>query len=621
MSIFGIPIPAIPISLSFGLAPAISQVFSNGGLIPIGRKGEAAQEKFSIGQTEEMLTDDDQTRGPDTQTPVWVDKFKNIDFKKLASLFPDSFPSKIKDYSQEEEVENDKVKRKSNFNNYLAPNNPIIPLSGSKELFGSSVSSGYFPHDAKTGSGGYFPMGSSEEQRVPIVKFDHPIHPMLPPDAPVLPPGSGAGVRTQSDLYEKILRDKLATVTKNDLQKLAAGTPLGGGGGFQPMFIPANRDGNIVNIGNNLPPLSDELLTLLKDRDADRKTSAFPGIDATMRNEAMRPTEPPRVDVQTPSIVIEEVPPYSNDYNYYYENESPYGQIPEYAEPDFDVIPKDTFFARSTEKPVAVKPKEDILDFTDITTNVLDFKEQHIKETTTEYDPRKKNKNRQEAVEFVQNLLKDTNDLEDMRTEPPPSTEMDIELDILHKGTPLHEQTTLGNSEGDEESKTDTPQYEYEYEYVYYDDYLPITTTAPATTRREEEGEERTTTSKTSLKSLLSFLNRESTTFEDTASSSTVRVTQRPAIIRSSTIQYDIGDSYPELQRSTVTVEIDQDWSRSLYFALKVISMFLSNHFQPVTELDPVSPGPHGAVLRLLPLPIPPGQAGPGQPAQQRREL
>ena len=41
-----------------------------------------------------------------------------------------------------------------------------------------------------------------------------------------------------------------------------------------------------------------------------------------------------------------------------------------------------------------------------------------------------------------------------------------------------------------------------------------------------------------------------------------MRVTQRPAIIRSSTIQYDMGDSYPELQRSTVTVEIDRDWSR-----------------------------------------------------------
>ena len=64
MSIFGIPIPTIPISLSFGLAPAISQVFSNGGLIPIGRKGEAAKEKFAIEETDDdLLTDDDQTRG------------------------------------------------------------------------------------------------------------------------------------------------------------------------------------------------------------------------------------------------------------------------------------------------------------------------------------------------------------------------------------------------------------------------------------------------------------------------------------------------------------------------------------------------------------------------------
>ena len=36
LSIFGIPIPSIPISLSFGLAPAISQFMSNGGLLPLG---------------------------------------------------------------------------------------------------------------------------------------------------------------------------------------------------------------------------------------------------------------------------------------------------------------------------------------------------------------------------------------------------------------------------------------------------------------------------------------------------------------------------------------------------------------------------------------------------------
>ena len=58
------------------------------------------------------------------------------------------------------------------------------------------------------------------------------------------------------------------------------------------------------------------------------------------------------------------------------------------------------------------------------------------------------------------------------------------------------------------------------------------------------------------------------TCFQDTVPSSTLvsqAVTQRPAIIRSSTVQYDMGDrdSYPELQRSTVTVELEPDsWAR-----------------------------------------------------------
>lgn len=550
MSIFGIPIPTIPISLSFGLAPAISQVFSNGGLVPIGRKGEAAKEKFSIDTSDELLTEDDQTRGPDTQTPVWVDKFKNIDFKKLASLFPDSFPSKPK-----KEDEQDIVKRKTNFNNYLQPNNPIIPLSGSKELFGlgSAGGSGYFPQDAKSSQGGYFPMGSSEEQNIPIVKFDHPIHPILPPDEPILPPSPYPDMESAKNrFYEQILNEKLSTVSKSDLQKLAAG------GGFQPMFIPANQDANIKT--NQLPPLSDELLSLLRgaekpSNNINKPFSAFPGIDATMRNEGVdgAVTEPPRAEQPTPSIVIEEVPPYSSDYNYYnYEQKSPYGPIPDYGVNDFDILPESTFFSRSTEPPAAAsdKPKRttDILNFGDITTNVLDFKE----ETTRQYDPRKKNKNTQEAVDFVQNLLKEkNNEFAEFVTDPPPSTEMDIELDILHKGTPKHEQT----AENDEQAVT--PQYEYEYEYVYYDDYPADTTLSPQDDNNVVEQEDVTTTSKTSLKSLLSFLNRESTTFDNI-----VLTTQRPAIFQSSTIQYDMGDSYPELRRSTVTVEIEDDWSR-----------------------------------------------------------
>ena len=79
------------------------------------------------------------------------------------------------------------------------------------------------------------------------------------------------------------------------------------------------------------------------------KQSAFPSIDATIKTEATTATEIPRIDLQTPSIVIEEVPPYgynNNDYSYYYDNKSPYGALPEYVN-DFDAVPDDTFFSRS----------------------------------------------------------------------------------------------------------------------------------------------------------------------------------------------------------------------------------------------------------------------------------
>ena len=62
----------------------------------------------------------------------------------------------------------------------------------------------------------------------------------------------------------------------------------------------------------------------------------------------------------------------------------------------------------------------------------MDFQDT-IRDTTTEYDPRKKNRNKQEAVEFVQNLLKEVEE-EEAKTEMPPSTDISIELDILHKG-------------------------------------------------------------------------------------------------------------------------------------------------------------------------------------------
>ena len=53
------------------------------------------------------------------------------------------------------------------------------------------------------------------------------------------------------------------------------------------------------------------------------------------------------------------------------------------------------------------------------------------------------------------------------------------------------------------------------------------------------------------------------------------------------------------------------------------VSCMLMWHFlhQQVAKLHAVAARPHGAVLLLLALPLPPGQAGPRQPAQQRREV
>ena len=320
------------------------------------------------------------------------------------------------------------------------------------------------------------------------------------------------------------------------------------------MFIPANKDGNFV------PPLTEELFKAITQPELERqKVSAFPGIEATMRNEIIPSTEMPPLDTYGPSIVIEEVPPYDNDYNYYYEEKSPYSFLPEYVNDFESPISADTFIPRSTESP----PSEltpGLLDFTVTSTEAEDERD-----VTTEYDPRRRNKNnKKEAADFLQNLLKENNALETFSVTtppPPPSTEMDIQLDILHKGTPKHEQTTMESAEEVEESQTAEPQYEYEYVYYYEDEELPEQDEDTEPSELTSTERQPDTTSRSSLKSLLSFLNRESTTF--TSSSSQAGPTPYPAI-RDSTIQYDRGDreSYPELQRSTVTVEIEDNWAR-----------------------------------------------------------
>jgi hypothetical protein len=149
---------------------------------------------------------------------------------------------------------------------------------------------------------------------------------------------------------------------------------------------------------------------------------------------------------------------------------------------------------------------------------------------------------------------------------------MTLGIDVAHKGTPKEELTEEDMAE-DAVFTTEKPiEYEYEYEYVYEDEYgNPIYDDTEEATPPTTEN-----TSKESLQSILSFLNKESTSplpdnsLRTKALGGLVPLTlpqhRQPTPlppIRSSTFLYDQQGNYPEVQRSTVTVEIEDRFGRS----------------------------------------------------------
>ena len=527
--------------------PALTQAFANGGLIPLGRKGEASQEKHAIG---EEPPDYDQTRGPDTQIPVWVDRLKDIDFKKVASLFPDAQHSLEKILHSKSKSQ--ETTGQSDFS-YEEPNNPIIPLSGQKE---DPRSSGYFPY-----SSGYFP---SSEKRVPILKFDHPIHPQLPPDTPILLP-----------------TDPRKRHTGNSKPKRKTE-------GFEPLFVPAVADSNIRRETVSLRPNEDYQFTgntLLEV--TTRRKPAFPGIEATIRNEYLEPATantPPSLDFED-RVQLSSNYQYENQYEDQYEVEpNPFPlDLPEYLD-EYGYLKENAFIKRSstsrpqTEKPQTTTAKRiPMLDLKTTAFNEVSTGTERNKPTTTSfYDPRRGSQAKKEK-EFVDYLLKQNNEYEyeDIYEVTTPqtikleSTEINLGIDVAHKGTPKEE---LTEPIEDTVFTTEKPQYEYEYEYEYvYEDEL-------------EEGEEflptsTETSSKETLASILNFLNKESTTARQNSREESLRTSaignlvplsvaqnRQPTPlppIRSSTFLYDLQGNYPEVQRSTVTVEIEDRFGRS----------------------------------------------------------
>lgn len=356
----------------------------------------------------------------------------------------------------------------------MNPQNPLIPLSS--EIGEAPRSSGYFPEEYPPG---YFP------KEDPVIKFDHPIHPiLLPPSSPVLPPpdyGRDRNFGSASSMTESFSKQH----------------------GFQPVFIPNNRDKSQGGGVQGRPILNRDYSQITADR-----APAFPEIDATIRYENLElETRKPNLDFG--AGYTENLSP--ADINQLYD---------EYMEA-YD-LPENVLFSRSTAKPKLTM---------DVESEEQDYSSEPP--TTTMYDPRKT----QEAFghlvpktvsekkkEVVDSIMEKKNSLEiyEVSSREPAvveTTENDIKVDVTHKGTPKEE----------EEVPTEVPQYTYEYVYEYEDEDeegtstnrvdidAPTTTVAASTTATTSSTSETPGPSDTtsSLLSLLSFLNSEKMNGDD----------------------------------------------------------------------------------------------------------
>ena len=306
-----------------------------------------------------------------------------------------------------------------------------------------------------------------------------------------------------------------------------------------------------------------------------------------MRNDFLNSVTPRT----PPSLDFDETAPAKANYEYEYhyeEQETPYAaNIPEYLD-DYGYLRDDAFSVRSTAKPAIEK----LRTTTEIRDNTLDQETTEFNEVVTEadtfktttsfYDPRKGSKAKKEK-EFVESLIKQNNaekvEIYEVTTKTPiklESTEMSIGIDVAHKGTPKED--NLAEEAVFTTEKPPEYEYEYEYEYVYEDELgYPYEDDDVAKTTTES-------TSQESLKSILSFLNKESTTLSNREQNQEkslrekalgnlapltlthLRQQNQPTPlppIRSSTFLYDQQGNYPEVQRSTVTVEIEDRFGRS----------------------------------------------------------
>ena len=304
LSIFGIPIPKIPLPiLSFGLTPAFSH-----GLLPIGRKGDPSSTEEDVIRTKKRPVNtryngkgskptqqsaQDLTRGPDTiLDPIWVEGVDNLasaaisgetyinkqdgntylspedaknHFKQLMAQKKKSETLALYHSKQPQRPFENPTQGKKGYTKaygYLRPENPIIPLKNT---------------DAE-GRPYTIPRRQTIKNGLPAIKFDHPVpsihsislqsqsqnvpislSPELKRQNQLFPPSS-----TQEHKYvyvpeaNQVFRDGGIKITDRYQTET----------GFVPIFNPDQGD-----------PMYMTPATIV-----NKKPSAFPGIDATLKN-------------------------------------------------------------------------------------------------------------------------------------------------------------------------------------------------------------------------------------------------------------------------------------------------------------------------------------------------
>ena len=534
LSIFGIPIPRLPLNFGFGLTPAFSS-----GLLPlnIGRKGDALDIDGGSGTTikKKKKPVKDKTRGPDILNPIWIEtglKAANLNLRTEKPKVQQA--QKKHSQSGGDSVFQKRATKRPHqqIYSYQQPSNPVIPLrpsySGVPEAARpqpqpqpGQEDPRYFPGENAQKPGEYFPKGY-----LPAIKFDHPV-PMydgpLGGGNPVLPPPGSheENAQVKRQIHKNAFNQRVEVVRQQQQQQQqpqgsGIGSPRDNINGFRPLFRPNSQDpmfGNRPN--NNGQPFQGGIQTSQRLPPGFKLSNEgvldFPSPSPETSTTTEIPFNGPSIQFTSPRndlhIPVNAKPVRSTP-------------IPQVG-PTFAAVPEDTFTEQSTQqaprRPNSITPlptdedyfyeeEEKSLDQLPETKNVPTEKQdleqlplyeyEYIYEDELEpVDPQANYEqppaDSQAAKDEIQQLLEDLRRhgaISDTTERSVPTLQVEevttrredllkSTVQIAHKGTPkideVPEETTIGMTEQTSENPATTLKAEgpeYEYYYEYYED-------------------------------------------------------------------------------------------------------------------------------------------------------